>query len=89
MSLKQHRVPATGASPSQRVVIAGGPGSGKSTLLQALAASGERCYEEASCGLQLLHHDVLVFRKHFRKAIAAPDDRPRGENVAGCFARFF
>jgi predicted ATPase len=33
------------------VVIAGGPGSGKSTLLEALAASGERCYEEASRAL--------------------------------------
>jgi len=32
----------------QRHLIAGGPGSGKSTLLQALAASGEICYEEAS-----------------------------------------
>jgi predicted ATPase len=30
------------------IVIAGGPGSGKSTLLQALAASGEICYEESS-----------------------------------------
>jgi predicted ATPase len=29
-------------------VIAGGPGSGKSTLLQALAESGEICYEESS-----------------------------------------
>ena len=51
MSLTQTRVRATRASPSQRVVIAGGPGSGKSTLLQALAASGERCYEEASRAL--------------------------------------
>jgi len=51
MSLKQNRVPAPRASPWQRVVIAGGPGSGKSTLLQALAASGERCYEEASRAL--------------------------------------
>ena len=48
MSLKQSRVSATRASPSQRVVIAGGPGAGKSTLLRALADSGERCYEEAS-----------------------------------------
>jgi predicted ATPase len=32
----------------QRIVIAGGPGSGKSTLLQALADSGEVCYEESS-----------------------------------------
>ena len=32
----------------RRVVIAGGPGSGKSTLLQALAESGEVCYEESS-----------------------------------------
>ena len=32
----------------QRIVIAGGPGSGKSTLLQALAESGEICYEETS-----------------------------------------
>jgi predicted ATPase len=30
------------------IVIAGGPGSGKSTLLQALAESGEVCYEESS-----------------------------------------
>jgi len=51
MSLTQNRVPAVRAPPSQRVVIAGGPGSGKSTLLQALAASGERCYEEASRAL--------------------------------------
>jgi predicted ATPase len=51
MSLTQNRVPGTRASRSQRVVIAGGPGSGKSTLLQALAASGERCYEEASRAL--------------------------------------
>jgi predicted ATPase len=51
MSLTQNRVPDTRASPSQRVVIAGGPGSGKSTLLQALAASGERCYDEASRAL--------------------------------------
>jgi putative protein kinase ArgK-like GTPase of G3E family len=29
----------------QRIVIAGGPGSGKSTLLQALADTGEICYE--------------------------------------------
>ena len=29
-------------------MIAGGPGSGKSTLLQALAESGEICYEESS-----------------------------------------
>jgi predicted ATPase len=34
--------------PPERFVIAGGPGCGKSTLLQALAASGEICYEEAS-----------------------------------------
>jgi predicted ATPase len=34
--------------PAGRIVIAGGPGSGKSTLLQALAESGEICYEEAS-----------------------------------------
>jgi predicted ATPase len=32
----------------RRIVIAGGPGSGKSTLLQALAESGEVCYEESS-----------------------------------------
>jgi predicted ATPase len=32
----------------QRIVIAGGPGSGKSTLLQALAHTGEVCYEESS-----------------------------------------
>ena len=32
----------------QRIVIAGGPGSGKSTLLQALADTGEVCYEESS-----------------------------------------
>jgi predicted ATPase len=31
-----------------RFVIAGGPGSGKSTLLQALAETGEACYEECS-----------------------------------------
>jgi predicted ATPase len=36
------------APPPHRIVIAGGPGSGKSTLLQALAASGEICYEEVS-----------------------------------------
>jgi predicted ATPase len=36
------------ALPLQRIVIAGGPGSGKSTLLQALATSGEICYEEVS-----------------------------------------
>jgi predicted ATPase len=34
--------------PAGRIVIAGGPGSGKSTLLQALAESGEICYEESS-----------------------------------------
>jgi predicted ATPase len=51
MSLTQNRALDTRAPPSQRVVIAGGPGSGKSTLLQALAASGERCYEEASRAL--------------------------------------
>ncbi|HLZ97287.1 MAG TPA: AAA family ATPase [Steroidobacteraceae bacterium] len=34
--------------PAGRIVIAGGPGSGKSTLLQALAESGEICYEECS-----------------------------------------
>jgi predicted ATPase len=33
---------------TQRFVIAGGPGSGKSTLLEALAQSGETCYEECS-----------------------------------------
>jgi predicted ATPase len=33
---------------TQRFVIAGGPGSGKSTLLEALAQSGEICYEECS-----------------------------------------
>jgi predicted ATPase len=43
----------TGACPvhafaPRRIVIAGGPGSGKSTLLQALAESGEICYEESS-----------------------------------------
>lgn len=48
MPLTQNRGLAKPASSPQRVVIAGGPGSGKSTLLQALAASGERCYEEAS-----------------------------------------
>ena len=36
-----------GALP-QRIVIAGGPGSGKSTLLEALAESGEICYQESS-----------------------------------------
>ena len=51
MSLTQNGVPDASASPLQRVVIAGGPGSGKTTLLQALAASGERCYEEASRSL--------------------------------------
>jgi predicted ATPase len=51
MSLTQTRHLAIPASAPQRVVIAGGPGSGKSTLLQALAASGERCYEEASRAL--------------------------------------
>jgi predicted ATPase len=51
MSLTQNRGLANPASPPLRVVIAGGPGSGKSTLLQALAASGERCYEEASRSL--------------------------------------
>jgi predicted ATPase len=44
-------MPAAAAAPGQRLVIAGGPGSGKSSLLQALAASGERCYEEASRAL--------------------------------------
>jgi predicted ATPase len=39
---------AGSALAPQRIVIAGGPGSGKSTLLQALATSGEICYEEAS-----------------------------------------
>lgn len=39
--------PIPGVAP-QRIVIAGGPGSGKSTLLQALADSGEVCYEESS-----------------------------------------
>ena len=34
--------------PAGPIVIAGGPGSGKSTLLQALAESGEICYEEFS-----------------------------------------
>jgi len=51
MSVTQNRALAARALPPQRVVIAGGPGSGKSTLLQALAASGERCYEEASRAL--------------------------------------
>jgi predicted ATPase len=36
---------------TQRFVIAGGPGSGKSTLLEALAQSGEICYEECSRAL--------------------------------------
>jgi len=36
-----------GALP-ERIVIAGGPGSGKSTLLEALAESGEICYQESS-----------------------------------------
>ena len=48
MSLTQtSALPIHGVAP-QRVVIAGGPGSGKSTLLQALAESGEICYEESS-----------------------------------------
>jgi predicted ATPase len=48
-------VPLTHASvsfipglPAGRIVIAGGPGAGKSTLVQALAESGEICYEESS-----------------------------------------
>ena len=41
-------VPLVDVALRGRIVIAGGPGSGKSTLLQALAASGEICYEEAS-----------------------------------------
>jgi predicted ATPase len=44
-------------------VIAGGPGSGKSTLLEALARSGEICYEECSRVLireQLAHAGGLV-----------------------------
>lgn len=48
MSLTQTRACAAHGLPPQRIVIAGGPGSGKSTLLQALAESGEICYEEAS-----------------------------------------
>jgi predicted ATPase len=46
-----------------RFVIAGGPGSGKSTLLEALAQSGEICYEECSRVLireQLAHAGGLV-----------------------------
>ena len=49
--------------PTQRFVIAGGPGSGKSTLLEALAQSGEVCYEECSRVLireQLAHAGSLV-----------------------------
>jgi predicted ATPase len=40
-------LPIQGVAP-QRIIIAGGPGSGKSTLLQALADTGEVCYEECS-----------------------------------------
>lgn len=48
MSLTQTGpLPVHGVTP-QRIVIAGGPGSGKSTLLQALADTGEVCYEESS-----------------------------------------
>jgi predicted ATPase len=48
---------------TRRFVIAGGPGSGKSTLLDALAQSGETCYEECSRVLireQLAHAGDLV-----------------------------
>jgi predicted ATPase len=48
MHLIRSGVCAAHGLPASRIVVAGGPGSGKSTLLQALAASGEICYEEAS-----------------------------------------
>ena len=48
MPLTQAGVPCVDAALHRRIVIAGGPGSGKSTLLQALAESGEICYEESS-----------------------------------------
>jgi predicted ATPase len=48
MSVIQNSTLATQGVSAQRLVLAGGPGSGKTTLLQALAASGEHCYEEAS-----------------------------------------
>lgn len=48
MPLTQAGVPFVDAALHGRIVIAGGPGSGKSTLLQALAESGEICYEESS-----------------------------------------
>ncbi len=47
MPVTQARIPVV-ETPLRRIVIAGGPGSGKSTLLQALAESGEICYEESS-----------------------------------------
>jgi predicted ATPase len=46
--LTQTTVSLVDCVPLQRIVIAGGPGSGKSTLLQALAESGEICYQESS-----------------------------------------
>jgi predicted ATPase len=42
----------------QRIVIAGGPGSGKSTLLQALAETGEVCYEE--CSRALIREQLVI-----------------------------
>jgi predicted ATPase len=48
VSLTQSSALPMHAVVPQRIVIAGGPGSGKSTLLQALAGTGEVCYEECS-----------------------------------------
>src|SRR3981081_319633 len=48
MPLTRASVPLVDVALRGRIVIAGGPGAGKSTLLQALAASGEICYEESS-----------------------------------------
>ena len=48
MPLTHTGISAVSGLPAGRIVIAGGPGSGKSTLLQALAESGEICYEESS-----------------------------------------
>lgn len=48
MPLTRSSVSSVDCVPLGRIVIAGGPGSGKSTLLQALAESGEICYEESS-----------------------------------------